>query len=148
MDITVRNMNKYDIDDVMKIEKLCFSVPWSKESFLIEITKNKCAYYIVAELDGKVVGYGGFWAIIDEGHITNIAVHPDYREMGIGSSIIEGLISKAKEKAITSMTLEVRMTNYIAQSLYEKFGFVPMGKRKNYYLDNNEDAIIMWKYNM
>ncbi|SNX53091.1 ribosomal protein S18-alanine N-acetyltransferase [Thermoanaerobacterium sp. RBIITD] len=146
--INIRCMKKCDIDKVLEIENLCFSVPWTRESFLMEITKNKCAHYIVAEVDGKTVGYGGFWVVIDEGHITNIAVHPDFRGLGIGSAIVEGLINLAKKKGITSMTLEVRATNFIAQSLYKKYGFRPVGKRRGYYQDNNEDAIIMWKYDM
>ncbi|AFK87617.1 MULTISPECIES: ribosomal protein S18-alanine N-acetyltransferase [Thermoanaerobacterium] len=148
MDIKIRPMVKSDIDKVMEIEYLSFSVPWSFESFVMEVTKNRCAHYIVAEVDGKVAGYGGFWVVVDEGHITNIAVHPDFRGQGVGSAIVEGLIELAKTKGITSMTLEVRESNLVAQSLYKKYGFKPVGKRKGYYQDNNEDAVIMWKYDM
>ncbi|WP_434564530.1 ribosomal protein S18-alanine N-acetyltransferase [Thermoanaerobacterium thermosaccharolyticum] len=148
MVIKIRPMTKSDIDDVIEIESLSFSVPWSKESFTMEVTMNKCAHYIVAEADEKIAGYGGFWVVIDEGHITNIAVHPDFRGKGVGSAIVEGLIDLAKKKGITSMTLEVRASNLIAQSLYKKYGFKPVGRRRGYYQDNNEDAIIMWKYDM
>lgn len=148
MDIVVRPMTKDDIDEVMEIENLCFSVPWSREAFLMEITKNKCARYVVAEVDSRVVGYGGFWIVIDEGHITNIAVHPDYRSIGVGTEIVKKLIDIAKKNAITAMTLEVRESNTVAQHLYTRFGFRPLGRRKGYYQDNNEDAIIMWKYDM
>ncbi|MEG6566805.1 ribosomal protein S18-alanine N-acetyltransferase [Thermoanaerobacterium saccharolyticum] len=148
MDIKIRPMVKSDIDKVMEIEYLSFSVPWSFESFVMEVTKNRCAHYIVADVDGKVAGYGGFWVVVDEGHITNIAVHPDFRGQGVGSAIVEGLIELAKTKGITSMTLEVRESNLVAQSLYKKYGFKPVGKRKGYYQDNNEDAVIMWKYDM
>lgn len=148
MDIKIRSMVKSDIDKVMEIEYLSFSVPWSFESFVMEVTKNRCAHYIVAEVDGKVAGYGGFWVVVDEGHITNIAVHPDFRGQGVGSAIVEGLIELAKTKGITSMTLEVRESNLVAQLLYKKYGFKPVGKRKGYYQDNNEDAVIMWKYDM
>ncbi|MDE4542503.1 ribosomal protein S18-alanine N-acetyltransferase [Thermoanaerobacterium sp. R66] len=148
MDIKIRPMVKSDIDKVMEIEYLSFSVPWSFESFVMEVTKNSCAHYIVAEVDGKVAGYGGFWVVVDEGHITNIAVHPDFRGQGVGSAIVEGLIELAKTKGITSMTLEVRESNLVAQSLYKKYGFRPVGKRRGYYQDNNEDAVIMWKYDM
>jgi len=102
----------------------------------------------VAEVDNKIVGYGGFWVVVDEGHITNIAVHPEYRSKGIGSKIMEGLIELAKKNGIISMTLEVRESNIVAQHLYAKFGFRPLGRRKGYYQDNNEDAIIMWKYDL
>ncbi|AEF16719.1 MULTISPECIES: ribosomal protein S18-alanine N-acetyltransferase [Thermoanaerobacterium] len=148
MDIKIRPMVKSDIDKVMEIEYLSFSVPWSFESFVMEVTKNSCAHYIVAEVDGQIAGYGGFWVVVDEGHITNIAVHPDFRGQGVGSAIVEGLIELAKNKGITSMTLEVRESNLVAQSLYKKYGFKPVGKRRGYYQDNNEDAVIMWKYDM
>ncbi|WP_084110854.1 ribosomal protein S18-alanine N-acetyltransferase [Caldanaerobius fijiensis] len=139
-------MTEKHLDAVMEIEKEAFTVPWSRESFEMEITRNKCAYYIVAILDEKVVGYGGMWLVVDEAHITNIAVHRDYRGQGIGKKIIEGLIEEAKRRKLMAMTLEVRASNRVAIHLYEKYGFTPFGRRKGYYSDNNEDAIIMWKY--
>lgn len=148
MGVIIRPMRKEDVEEVLEIEKLSFSTPWSKEAFITEVTKNSCAKYIVAESDGKIVGYGGFWIVADEGHITNIAVHPDYRSKGIGSKIMEGLIDIAKKNRIIAMTLEVRQSNIIAQHLYAKYGFKPLGRRKGYYQDNNEDAIIMWKYDL
>lgn len=98
MDVIIRPMRKEDVEEVLEIEKLSFSTPWSKEAFISEVTKNSCAKYIVAEVDNKIVGYGGFWVVVDEGHITNIAVHPEYRFKGIGSKIMEGLIDLAKKK--------------------------------------------------
>ncbi|MGB9679638.1 MAG: ribosomal protein S18-alanine N-acetyltransferase [Thermoanaerobacteraceae bacterium] len=148
MGIIIRNMTREDVDEVIEIEKLSFSTPWSKEAFITEVTKNSCARYVVAEIDGRVVGYGGFWVVVDEGHITNIAVHPDFRSMEVGTRIMESLIEIAKKSGISAMTLEVRASNIIAQHLYSKFGFKPLGRRKNYYQDNNEDAIIMWKYDI
>lgn len=144
--VTIEKMTEKHLDAVMEIEREAFAVPWSRESFEMEIKRNKCAYYIVALLDDKVVGYGGMWLVIDEGHITNIAVHRDYRGRGIGKKIIEGLINEAKNRNLVAMTLEVRVSNKVAIHLYEKYGFVPFGRRKGYYADNNEDAIIMWKY--
>ncbi|ABY91800.1 [SSU ribosomal protein S18P]-alanine acetyltransferase [Thermoanaerobacter thermohydrosulfuricus] len=148
MDVIIRPMRKEDVEEVLEIEKLSFSTPWSKEAFISEVTKNSCAKYIVAEVDNKIVGYGGFWVVVDEGHITNIAVHPEYRSKGIGSKIMEGLIDLAKKNGITAMTLEVRESNITAQHLYAKYGFRQLGRRKGYYQDNNEDAIIMWKYDL
>ncbi|MDI6603725.1 MAG: ribosomal protein S18-alanine N-acetyltransferase [Thermoanaerobacteraceae bacterium] len=148
MNVVVREIRKNDIDEVLEIERMCFSVPWSKEAFLLEITKNKCAHYAVAEIDNRIVGYGGFWVVVDEGHITNIAVHPDFRFLGVGSAIMEEMLNIAKKKAVTSMTLEVRESNIAAQALYKKFGFRPVGRRRGYYQDNKEDAIIMWKYDV
>ena len=103
------------------------------------------AKYIVAEVDGLVVGYGGIWLIIDEGHVTNIAVDEKYRGKGIGSKILEGLIQLCADRNMIAMTLEVRKSNEVAQALYRKYGFKEYGIRKGYYQDNNEDAIIMWK---
>ncbi len=145
MDIIIREMKEEDLDRVMEIEEKAFTPPWSREAFLLELTKNLLAKYIVAEVDGLVVGYGGIWLIIDEGHITNIAVDSEYRSMGIGSKIIEGLTQLCRERNIRAMTLEVRKSNEVAKSLYRKYGFKEYGIRKNYYQDNNEDAIIMWK---
>lgn len=135
------------LKEILSIENLSFAVPWTKDSMEKELT-NKFAKYIVIKLNTLVIGYGGMWIILDEGHITNIAVHPEFRKIGAGKKIIEGLISICKEKNISSLTLEVRASNYIAKKLYTKFGFIEEGIRKNYYNDNNEDAIIMWKRNI
>jgi ribosomal-protein-alanine N-acetyltransferase len=138
-------MKPSHIDQVVEIEKVSFHVPWSKNAFQSELYLNSRAYYIVA-LDGaKVVGYGGYWKIIDEAHITNIAVHPDHRRTGIAGQVLERLIAMAHEDEIKRMTLEVRVSNAAAIRLYEKAGFVSVGTRKKYYSDNNEDAYIMWK---
>lgn len=145
MDILVRPMLEKDIDEVLEIEKTSFTTPWSKEAFTLEINKNMLAKYVVAEIQGKVVGYGGIWLIIDEGHVTNIAVHEKYRGLGVGNKIMEGLIDICGDRNIVAMTLEVRKTNEIAKSLYNKYGFKEYGIRPGYYSDNNEDAIIMWK---
>jgi ribosomal-protein-alanine N-acetyltransferase len=130
----------------MVVEKLSFSIPWSREAFFEEVTGNKFALYLSAVLDGKVIGYAGMWGVLDEGHITNIAVHPEFRGKGVGSLLLQGLIDTAGAKDILSMTLEVRSGNVAAQGLYTKFGFEVKGIRKGYYADNGEDALIMWKY--
>lgn len=145
MNIIIREMKESDLDRVMEIENKAFTPPWTREAFLLELTKNLLAKYIVAEVDGVVVGYGGIWLIIDEGHITNIAVDEEYRNMGIGSKIMEGLIQLCVDRNIIAMTLEVRKSNESAKALYKKFGFKEYGIRRKYYQDNNEDAIIMWK---
>lgn len=133
------------LDGIMAVEKLSFKIPWSRESFVEEITRNKFAIYISAVLDGMVIGYAGMWGVLDEGHITNIAVHPEFRNMGVGSLLLQGLIDRARERDISRMTLEVRRNNETAQRLYRKFGFEVKGIRKGYYADNGEDALIMWK---
>ncbi len=143
--VIVRKMKISDIDKVLEIENECFSTPWSKDAFITELTKNKLAKYFVAEVNGEVVAYGGMWLIVDEAHITNIAVNHKYRGMGIGTKVVKNLIQEGKNTNICRMTLEVRKTNLNAQELYKKLGFIFSGIRPKYYQDNNEDAIIMWK---
>lgn len=145
MDVILREMLIDDLDDIMEIEKHTFTTPWSRKAFEQEITENLLAKYIVAEIYGRVVGYAGIWLIIDEGHITNIAVAKDFRGQGIGKYLIMGLIDFCRKSKINNMTLEVRKSNIIAQKLYKKYGFLDCGIRPNYYADDHEDAIIMWK---
>lgn len=143
--VIIRKMKLSDIDSVVDIEKNSFPIPWTRGAFTIELRNNKLAKYCVAETGGSVVGYGGMWLIMDEAHITNIAVHPEYRGRGIGKKLIEALIEEVSKVNVYKMTLEVRRSNIAAQTLYKKYGFVPCGIRPEYYLDNREDAIIMWR---
>mgnify|MGYP001001622289 FL=1 len=145
MDICVREMQESDIDRIVEIEQESFSPPWSREAFLLELTKNILAKYIVVEVEDRVVGYGGIWLIIDEGHITNIAIDKEYRGLGLGNKLLEGLIQLCIDRDIKAITLEVRKSNEIAKGLYKKYGFKECGIRPGYYTNNNEDAIIMWK---
>ncbi|MCC0784617.1 ribosomal protein S18-alanine N-acetyltransferase [Clostridioides sp. ES-S-0108-01] len=142
-DIKIEEMTVKDIDEVFEVEKNCFEDYWSKESFRKELS-NEVARYIVAKLDGKIVGYVGIWLILDEGHINNVAVHSDYRGKKIGDKLIKSIVDLCKDNNIASITLEVRVSNKIAQNLYRKYGFRMDGIRKEYYSDNKEDAIIMW----
>ena len=147
MEIIIRKMEIDDLDSIMEIEKQSFTTPWSRNAFEMEIRDNLLAHYIVAAIDDKIVGYGGIWFILDEGHITNIAVNRDYRGIGVGNKLICGLIDLCSENDINKMTLEVRKSNIVAQNLYKKYGFIDFGVRPRYYSDNNEDAIIMWRTN-
>jgi len=144
--IKIFPMTYEDIDDVLAISFLSFPISWSRESFLTEL-ENNFSYYVVAKSDDIIVGFGGTWIIIDESHITNIAVHPSFRGLGIGELILNSLIDLGKPHFISSMTLEVRASNVVAISLYNKFGFKEEGRRKRYYEDNGEDALILWKRN-
>ena len=146
MELTTREIKEEDIEDILEIEEEAFTTPWSEEAFKSEI-KNNLAHYLVVEIDGRVVGYGGVWLIIDEAHITNIAVLQDYKGKGIGNKILTGLIEYSTSLGIRNMTLEVRESNFVARRLYEKHGFVSYGIRPKYYIDDNEDAIIMWRVN-
>lgn len=143
MNVHVNIMNESDIDDVVEISNLSFSTPWSRLSYEQELN-NSLAKYFVAKIDNKVIGFIGTWIIVDESHITNVAVHPNYRKLGIGSKLIESMLNYCKEKNCNAYTLEVRESNKTAISVYEKHGFVVDGVRKEYYQDNKENALIMW----
>lgn len=143
MDITISLMKAEDIDEVLDISSLSFSVCWSKSSYIQELT-NPVAKYFIAKIDNKVVGFAGTWIVLDEAHITNIAVHPNYRKQGIASKLLEELLNYCKNKGCIAYTLEVRSSNKAAKALYEKYNFKQDGIRKGYYEDNKEDAILMW----
>jgi [ribosomal protein S18]-alanine N-acetyltransferase len=139
-----RYMKEEDIDQVLVVEHASFATPWSREAFYNEINTNRFATYIVLEEDQKIIGYCGVWIVVDEAHVTNVAILPDYRGRKLGQVMMSKLIEIAKDKGAKSMTLEVRVTNYPALALYRKFGFQNGGIRKNYYSDNQEDALVMW----
>lgn len=143
-EITYRLMQVEDIDKILVVEHASFPTPWTREAFYHELVHNHLAYYIVAEMENRVVGYCGTWIIMDEAHITNVAVHPNARGHRIGEMLMRQMISLSMAYGATKMTLEVRISNYIAQSLYKKLGFEETGIRKGYYADNHEDAVIMW----
>ncbi len=130
------------VAEVAAIERQVYLSPWSKAAFESEVRENGFAHYFVALEGQRVVGYAGIWVILDEAHITNLAVHPDYQRRRIGSALLECLIMEAVRRGADRMTLEVRFSNNAAQALYAKYGFVPRGVRSKYYSD--EDALIMW----
>ena len=141
--VVIRRMRMRDIDAVTAIEQATFARPWSRESFCQELERNVAARYLVAETDGRVVGYAGAWIILDESHITNIAVADEYRGRGIGKRLTQALLQYLSNLGACYATLEVRVSNERAQNLYKSLGFVSVGKRKRYYEDNQEDAFLM-----
>lgn len=145
-DLIIRKACGEDVLQMAELDKLCFSAPWSESAFHQELNENSLAFYIVAELaeTGQIIGYAGLWMIQEEGHITNVGVHPDYRRRKIGAAIVQVLMEESRKCGITTFTLEVRASNDKAINLYKKFGFLPVGVRKGYYEDNQEDALIMW----
>lgn len=141
---TIRRMTVDDVDAVHAIEADTFATPWSRQSFYEEMTRNACARYLVAELpEADIVGFAGVWIVIDEGHITNIAVKKEYRGQGIGRALTAALMQYAANLGVVYMTLEVRRSNEIAQRVYLSHGFIQVGVRKKYYEDNGEDALFM-----
>jgi ribosomal-protein-alanine N-acetyltransferase len=141
----VKPMRLDDLPAVLEIEEKCFPLPWSKASFLYELLENERAFYYVAREGKKVLGFVGMWMILDEGHITNIAVDPSCRRQGVGRALLQYLVTEGKAMGLKYLTLEVRRSNLSAQHLYREIGFVKTGVRPNYYQDNREDAFIMWK---
>ena len=142
-EITISPMTLADVDAVHAIEAATFPVPWSRESFEKEVTENKCARYLVLREDGVPVAYAGMWLVIDEAHVTNIAVREDRRGLGYGKAVTAALIQLAADTGLSLMTLECRRSNERAQALYHGLGFTDVGYRKRYY-ENREDALIMY----
>ena len=137
-----------DITEVMRIENLSFPSTWPQNAFYNELQDNKLAHYFVGRIDGKIVAYGGIWVILEDSHITTIAVHPDYRGKKLGERLLLRLMQETLERGASWVTLEVRETNVVAQNLYRKYGFTTVSTRRAYYSDNNENALVMWAGNL
>jgi [ribosomal protein S18]-alanine N-acetyltransferase len=145
MELQIRRMVEDDLGQVLEIEPVAFgSHHWSHESFLNELNNAGGTYFSAVATGGIVCGYSGYWLIGDEAHITTLAVHPDYRRQGIGELLLIKDIQSALEVSAKCMTLEVRVSNDPAQKLYYKYGFKSMGRRRKYYQDNSEDALVLW----
>jgi ribosomal-protein-alanine N-acetyltransferase len=141
-----RSMRLEDIETICEIEREAFPTPWTSSAFHNELTNNHFAHYLVMELNGEIAGYAGMWLIMDEAHITNIALRTHFRGKKLGERLLVQMQSAAVFLGAERMTLEVRVSNVVAQRLYAKLGFIPAGLRKGYYTDNGEDAIIMWAH--
>lgn len=133
-----------DIPFVLEVEKASFTTPWTKETYEHEITNNDYAHYFVVEADDNIIGYVGIWLVESDAQITNIAILPSYRGYKIGEKLFGFALQYVIQKGAIRLSLEVRVSNVIAQKLYRKFGLVPGGIRKGYYPDDGEDALVMW----
>ncbi len=142
--VQFRFMTIDDVDEVLHVDEQSFPNPWNRETFYNEIMHNDFAIYLLMVFNDKIIGYSGMWLITDEAHITNIAVLPEYRGMKLGEALLQTTIELAKNYEAKTMTLEVRVSNVVAQKLYEKYKFQIGGIRKRYYSDNGEDAYVMW----
>lgn len=141
-------MTSGDIPEVLRIESLSFTTSWPTNAFWNEIHDNKLAHYYVGRMDGRIVAYGGIWVILDDSHITTIAVYPDMRGRKLGEEMLLFLVDDAIARGASWMTLEVRESNDAAQNLYKKYGFTVVSTRRAYYSDNNENALVMWAGNL
>jgi ribosomal-protein-alanine N-acetyltransferase len=140
-------MAEAHVASVVEIDRLSNGAPWSEDSFRREITNPHARYYVAIEA-GSVMGFGGFWTLVDEAHVTTIAVRPEVRGKGVGRTLMMEILTVAASLGMCCATLEVRVSNDAAIKLYESLGFSNSGFRKNYYPDNREDAVIMWKYGL
>jgi [ribosomal protein S18]-alanine N-acetyltransferase len=140
----IRPMTTSDIAPVVRIERASFSTVWPSDAFYNELSTNKLAHYFVGLFDGRVVAYGGIWVILEDSHVTTLAVDPEYRGRRFGEVLLLRLIDEAIERSAAWMTLEVRESNVVAQRLYRKYGFTTVTMRTGYYSDDNESALIMW----
>lgn len=143
MNYEIRKMTLDDLEQVVAIDQVSFSLPWPPRSFQFELTDNEASRCWVTDLDGRVIAVLVGWFIVDELHIATIATHPDFRGQGIGRHLLLHVLGSAKEEGAIRAFLEVRENNLIALKMYRDFGFVEDGRRVKYYKDNDEDAILM-----
>ncbi|MCT6925084.1 MULTISPECIES: ribosomal protein S18-alanine N-acetyltransferase [Bacillales] len=142
--VQYRKMTVEDVEAVYAIEVASFPVPWTLDSFYYEMLENQFAYYTVAEESGEILGFCGSWMVVDAAQITNVAVVKSARGRKIGEGLMREAMRVAREANMETMSLEVRVSNVVAQNLYYKLGFQDGGLRKGYYTDNQEDALVMW----
>ena len=145
MHVRIVPMNADHLDEVAELERICFSVPWSRNMLAEELDNLLSAFLVALDDNDKVVGYAGVQIILDEGYITNVAVRPECRRQGIAAKLLQVFLDFAKANKLAFLTLEVRASNYDAIALYGSRGFRSVGRRKNYYEHPKEDAIIMTK---
>jgi len=142
-DLNIRRAVLADLEKIHECEMTCFESPWSFAMLYEDIVENNNTVYLVVELNGEIIGYGGMWIVLDEAHITNVCILPGHREKGYAKQLMKALSRASKEHGAASMSLEVRVSNKPALKLYKKCGFSIQGLRKKYY-KNNEDAYVMW----
>jgi ribosomal-protein-alanine N-acetyltransferase len=140
--VQIRQATLEDLEGIYEVETCCFSNPWAKESIQKDL-ESPITTYVVAEIEGQIIAFAGLWKVLDEGQITNIAVHPSYRGLKIGKRLLQELVSIAVDAQIKVMLLEVRKSNEIARRLYESQGFKVIGQRKGYYQKPVEDALVL-----
>ena len=143
MHVRIVPMNGDHLDEVAELERICFSVPWSRNMLAEELDNLLSAFLVALDDNDRVVGYAGLQVVLDEGYITNVAVRPECRRQGVAAKLLQVFLDFARANQLAFLTLEVRASNYDAIALYGSRGFRSMGRRKNYYEHPREDAIIM-----
>jgi [ribosomal protein S18]-alanine N-acetyltransferase len=146
--VTLMPMRRRHVRTVLRIEQQVYPKPWSAALFYSELALRSTRAYFVAHVGRELVGYAGLMMTLDEGHVTTIAVAPRWHRHKIGTRLLLALARAAIEQGAVSITLEVRMSNDAAQDLYRRFGFAPVGVRKGYYQEINEDALVMWAHDV
>jgi [ribosomal protein S18]-alanine N-acetyltransferase len=146
--LSIAPMTSAEIPAVASIERASFSTVWPTDAFYNELSTNKLAHYFVGRIGDRLVAYGGIWVILEDSHVTTLAVDPEYRGRGFGEALLLRLIDEALERGAAWMTLEVRESNAVAQRLYRKYGFTTVTMRRGYYSDDNESALVMWAGNL
>lgn len=146
--VQVVPMARFHLGDVMRVDRLVYTKPWSLAMFRQELDKRDSRHYVVAEIDGRHVGHAGALRIADEAHVTTVVVDPVRQRAGIGARLMLDLHHWALGQRVEAMTLEVRVSNAAAISLYRRFGYAPAGVRKNYYSDEGEDGLVMWAHDI
>lgn len=146
--LDMATMRVEDIPEVLRVESLCFATPWPRNAFQNELTENKLAHYFVGRVNEDIIAYGGLWVILEDAHITTVAVHPSHQGGGYGERMLVQLLDEAIARGACWVTLEVRESNVVAQSLYKKYGFTIVNTRRGYYSDNDENALVMWAGNL
>ena len=144
LEVTIGPMRRRHLRSVLRIEQQVYPRPWSLGLFMSELGYRGSRVYVVARVGTTVVGYGGLMLVTDDGHVTTLAVDPAWQRHKLGTRLLHALATAAVERGARNLTLEVRASNAGAQALYRAFGFAPAGIRKGYYVETNEDAIIMW----
>jgi len=142
--VSLSAMRRRHVRDVLAIERVVYPRPWSAALFFSELAQRTSRHYLVAHHGRSLVGYGGLMCHLDEGHITTLAVRPEFQHRQVGTKILLALVDEARSRPVRSLALEVRVANWPAQRLYSWFGFRPVGVRKNYYAETGEDALVMW----
>ena len=146
MEYRIIDTTEAQLDQIQAIERQCFSCPWTLDQLRSQLSDDRHVFLAAVAENGAVVGYVGMMFVLDEGYISNVAVAPAYRRQGVADALIAALMRRAEELALAFVTLEVRAGNESAKSLYAKHGFVPVGRRKNYYDLPKEDAILMTRF--